>query len=371
MDVAYLEQSRREYELTRHLSLANVDPSALQTLKATGTCEVLLPETLFDLDCPGHYMRRIKSVSLSAPGVTGPFTPVHCTLTLLSSAVRARPLVAGASADDYGRPDPEDDRFTFAHVPVQTVVTSRGDNDSGLFETNLRDERYLPFEGRGVVESRWRLELPAEFRAFDYDTISDVVLHIRYTAREGGDRLRGAALAAIDAQLRQETEAAAGFVLGRVFALRTESPDEWHKLVHGETQAMALSIHKDRFPYAFQRHGTIELLGADLYFFGTDTVQGDPGTLRFGLSCTAREDAAAEPLPTALLNLALFSDDGRVVHASTSFPEDFLAPTGAWRLAVDTVSSGSAWATAEAPVRLSPSSVKDAYLVVRYRVSLP
>ncbi|MBL8066243.1 MAG: prepilin-type N-terminal cleavage/methylation domain-containing protein, partial [Chthonomonadaceae bacterium] len=44
-------------------------------------------------------------------------------------------------------------------------------NDSGLFETNLRDERYLPFEGSGA-ESHWNIELPTSFPAFDYGTIS-------------------------------------------------------------------------------------------------------------------------------------------------------------------------------------------------------
>ncbi|MCX9029027.1 MAG: hypothetical protein OIN86_12730 [Candidatus Methanoperedens sp.] len=58
-----------------------------------------------------------------------------------------------------------------------------------LFETNLRDERYLPFELSGAV-SQWRLELPADVRQFDYNTISDVILHLRYTARDGGEQLR-------------------------------------------------------------------------------------------------------------------------------------------------------------------------------------
>ena len=44
------------------------------------------------------------------------------------------------------------------------------------------------------------IELPAEYQAFDCTTISDATLnqwicdHLRYTAREGGDSLRAAAL---------------------------------------------------------------------------------------------------------------------------------------------------------------------------------
>src|SRR5262249_38296881 len=49
LEMAYLEQNRREYELTRHVSLARLDPMALLRLKATGTCEVDIPEWLFDM----------------------------------------------------------------------------------------------------------------------------------------------------------------------------------------------------------------------------------------------------------------------------------------------------------------------------------
>lgn len=49
-----------------------------------------------------------------------------------------------------------------------------------MFETNLHDERLLPFEGAGA-ESTWKLELPASFRQFDYSTISwaDIPLTVK------------------------------------------------------------------------------------------------------------------------------------------------------------------------------------------------
>ena len=48
----------------------------------------MIPEWLFDLDTPGHYLRRIKSVSVSIPSVVGPYTSINCKLTLLESHVR-------------------------------------------------------------------------------------------------------------------------------------------------------------------------------------------------------------------------------------------------------------------------------------------
>ena len=91
MEMSYHDHNKREYELTKHVSLRQLDPVALLSLKATGTCEVTLHEWLFDLDCPGHYMRRIKTVSLSIPSVTGPYTSVNCTLSLLKSSLRWSP----------------------------------------------------------------------------------------------------------------------------------------------------------------------------------------------------------------------------------------------------------------------------------------
>ena len=249
MEMAYLELNRREYELTKHVSLLQVDPLALIELRATGRCTVRLPEELFDMDGPGHYFRRIKSVAVSIPCITGPYAGVNCTLTLLKSSVRTTPVVG----DEYARADAEDTRFNDYFGSLQSIVTSSGQNDSGLFETNLRDERYLPFENSGVI-SEWQLQLPAnpskgEPRQFDYDTISDVILHVRYTAREGGGLLRQRAIAHNNDLF---TEArAVGAV--RLFSVRHEFPGEWARLQAappaGQRRALALTLRPEHFPF--------------------------------------------------------------------------------------------------------------------------
>ena len=83
-----------------------------------------------------------------------------------------------------------DPRIVRQYGAREAIATSSGQNDSGMFELNFRDERYLPFEGSGVI-STWQLQLPgdpskSEPVQFDYNTITDVILHLRYTAREGG-----------------------------------------------------------------------------------------------------------------------------------------------------------------------------------------
>lgn len=250
MEMAYHELNQREYELTKHVSLLQVDPLALVQLRMTGRCTVRLEESLFDLDGPGHYFRRIKTVAVSIPCVAGPYASVNCTLTLLKSTIRTTPV----PGDQYPQLDAEDTRFSSYSGSLQSIVTSSAQNDSGLFETNLRDERYLPFENSGVI-SEWQLQLPTnpskqEPAQFDYATISDVILHLRYTAREGGGLLRSGALANLKAVITEAT--AAGSV--RLFSLRHEFPSEWARFLSQEPAAnqryeLALTLRPEHYPY--------------------------------------------------------------------------------------------------------------------------
>jgi hypothetical protein len=68
--------------------------------------------------------------------------------------------------DGYARQGTEDSRRSDHFGSLQTIITSHAQNDSGMVETNLRDERYLPFEGSGGV-CEWQLELPADVRRFN------------------------------------------------------------------------------------------------------------------------------------------------------------------------------------------------------------
>ncbi len=254
MEMAYHDLNQREYELTKHVSLLQVDPHALLQLRATGRCTVTLPEELFDMDGPGHYFRRIKNVAVSIPCVVGPYTSVNCTLTLFKSSIRTKPLLG---EDGYARANAEDSRFSDHFGSLQSIVTSTGQNDSGMFETNLRDERYLPFELSGVV-SEWQLELPADVPQFDYDTISDVILHIRYTAREGGGLLRNGAVANLKTAIAGAS--AAGSV--RLFSVRHEFPSAWAKFkgvkIGGDTNTAELSLNLREEHYPFWSKGRLK-----------------------------------------------------------------------------------------------------------------
>src|SRR5262249_29482481 len=145
---------------------------------------------------------------------------------------------------------------------AQSIVTSTGNNDSGMFETNLRDERMLPFEGMGAI-STWQLELPTQLKSFDYSTISDVIIHVRYTARDGGELLGSTATTeiALDMQNPAKSE------LALLFAPRYDFATEWAAFQN--TNTFTFSLRKDYFPYMVQGSSTLAVQGADLYAPGS------------------------------------------------------------------------------------------------------
>jgi hypothetical protein len=262
MEVAYLDTHHRELEITKHISLQQLDPYALTELIETGSCAFALPEALFDVDFPGHYMRRIKSASLTIPAVIGPYASVNGTLRLVSSDIRVDDRLAGGS---YARQNP-DSRFRNGRCATDSIVVSSAQADSGLFETNLRDDRYLPFEGAGAL-STWRLELCTAFHPFDYQSISDVVLHLRYTARQGSSDFRSQVETQLDAAVNRIATATGEVGLRRAFSLRHEFPSQWQRFASapadGGAPMFAMRITADRFPALFARRG-IRLLGADV-----------------------------------------------------------------------------------------------------------
>ncbi|MCP5107466.1 MAG: hypothetical protein GY950_29025 [bacterium] len=279
LDIAFIEQNKREYEIGKHISMAMLNPLALVQLKEQGSCEVDIPEILFDLDYPGQYMRRIKSVSLTIPCVSGPYASVSCKLTLLQNRIRA----SVDTSSGYAYEGISDTRFIHNIIGIQSIAASSAQNDDGLFELNFRDERYLPFEGGGAV-STWRLELPSDFRAFDYNSISDVIIHMNYTAREGGDLLKtavsGEMTDAVNNMLKDFE--GNGTELLRVFSLKHEFSNDWHQLFSGPEQVATLKIETRHFPYIFH-DWDLDLSGVTVFLQPKEGSVIDTGGLTFSI----------------------------------------------------------------------------------------
>jgi len=165
---------------------------------------------------------------------------------LQASSLRVSPLLANGV---YGRDPSQDDiRFVDYFGATDVVVTSGASNDSGMFESNLHDERFLPFEGAGAI-STWTLTLPNELRAFDYSTISDVILHVRYTAREAGGSLAVTATKELIKIFADATRSPQALILN----LKYDFPTEWAAFVNGAgSSPFTAKIDTSFLPYYVQ-----------------------------------------------------------------------------------------------------------------------
>ena len=274
MDSAYIGNNVRELEITKHISLALINPVALLQLKETGSCSFALPEELFDLDFPAHYFRRTKSVSISIPCIAGPYTSVNATLRLSTNEYRISKTET--TKDDYKKTTDETNtpgsgRFRSVPNSISSIATSSAQMDSGMFELNFRDERYLPFEGAGAA-STWSLELMTDpsLRQFNYETISDVIFHVKYTAREG--EAKGAIL---NLQEVINEAAISGMPLSIAFDMRHDFADEWHQFINDtgttDTASLIIDISKDMLPF-FAVNKNVQVSALSIYAKKKDTT---------------------------------------------------------------------------------------------------
>lgn len=184
MHAQYLKNNKRELEIRKTVSLKHLnakDPEANKTwaeikkaLIEDGACQFKLTQKMFDDDFPGqnHYMRRIKTVSVTLPGNFGPYTDVCALLTQNYSKVEMAATVGSAVKENLRA--------------NQQIALSHGMDDNGHCQINFQDERYLPFEFTGGISS-WILSFPnKEAQSALINSLSNVVVHVCYTARTEG-----------------------------------------------------------------------------------------------------------------------------------------------------------------------------------------
>lgn len=190
MEKNYLEKDERALEVTRTVSLAEVyiglsDNSFtftdkiielvnagkgsagtdLNGLKVEGT-QLQANLKLSDLDIAADYpeglgkTRRIKQISVTLPAFLGPYQDVRAILSYGGSTIMPR----GCKA----------------------IAISHGMNDSGQFQMDFNDAKYLPFEGLPVDDTG---TLTLSFPDINDKqknlllSLNDIILHIRYTIR--------------------------------------------------------------------------------------------------------------------------------------------------------------------------------------------
>lgn len=189
MENSYLEKDKRALEITKIVSLDDTyqglsrEPFGFEQVvdlingKVTklGTAEngitlkngqlqasIKLSDLAIDQDYPADLgkLRRVKQISVTLPALTGAYQNIRAVLNYGGSAVKPR----GCSA----------------------IAISHGMNDSGQFQLNFNDDRYLPFEGLPVNDSSTlTLSFPdaTDKQKEVLLTLNDIILHINYTIR--------------------------------------------------------------------------------------------------------------------------------------------------------------------------------------------
>ena len=237
MEHAYLETHDRSMEITKTISLLDLDAMALIGLKNTGICEFNFTEQLFDYDFPGHYNRQIKTIAMKI--VAGDGRTVNATLTQLRNKTLLEPdakAVKYLLAPKGTQPMAIRSDWRSSQQIAVSQVDPYSEQSNGLFELNFGDERYLPFEGTGAISS-WRLALGGKKGSYDINELQDVLIEIKYSARQGGstfaDTVKG---------MLKPYDTAVHLDIAQTY------PNEFFAFVNGETDELVINITRDDLP---------------------------------------------------------------------------------------------------------------------------
>ena len=156
------------------------------------------------------------------------------------------------------------------------------------------------------------------------DTITDVIIHIRYTSREGGELLRKGAMKNLKTLI--DDSAATGTT--RLFSVRHEFPNEWEKFrsvqIDNNNPFAELSLPLREEHYPFWSKGSLNVVREVKVFARSDK---NTITLRPAANDNTKEDVLSEdksvgglkagkldkiPLPNPVGAASLFIDDNNM-----------------------------------------------------------
>ncbi|MCT8342099.1 MULTISPECIES: Tc toxin subunit A-related protein [Photorhabdus] len=201
MEDAHLKQDQRVLEVERTVSLANIYKEKSQFSLTEKIAELVKNKlgtagsgnnalkfgtksaktslqasiSLADLQICHDYpegsgvgnVRRIKQISVTLPALLGPYQDVQAILSY--------------SGDVTGLTE-----------SCKSLAVSHGMNDSGQFQLDFNDGKFLPFEGIDIDKGTLTLSFPNAIgegskegkQQTMLESLSDIILHIRYTIRQ-------------------------------------------------------------------------------------------------------------------------------------------------------------------------------------------
>jgi hypothetical protein len=358
MEKDAIDSSSRSLEIEKTISMVQLNPKALLDLKDTGECTFELSEKLFDYDFPGHYSRKIKSISISIPAIVGPYQNIKATLTQLSNQTVIKAGDEGVDAVNFllggdRASNPPADVLRSNWWVNQQIALSNGVNDSGMFELNFNDARFLPFEGTGAV-STWRLSMPYATNNIDFSSISDIIVNLKYTASNGGAKFR---------QDVTKLPALQPYYGAGFLSLAQQYSQQWYSFLHdppdsvNDTQAMDFEL----LPNLFPRHLQPDTGRLDGLFFTLDVLKGiDTSSSPSYISINI---PGQDPLPVTL------SEDNTFSYEYSRNREPKLENiVGPWAIVFDLEKTPADMKeTVDGVTKLKPEVIKNIQLILYYK----
>ena len=115
--------------------------------------------------------------------------------------------------------------------------------------------------------------MPKKHNNFDFNTISDVLINVKYTAREGGERLKDAAEISLEDWLKgikdsQISEGEPG--IARLFSSKHELSSQFYKFLHpkdsNSVQRLDLDLTSIRFPFLNDSNKKLKIKAISVFF---------------------------------------------------------------------------------------------------------
>ncbi len=263
LDQFAINTDKRKLQLTKTISLAQLDPIAFETFRATGKLSFSTPMELFDHDFPGQYLRLVRQVKTSVLALVPPTAGIKATL---QHSGLSRVVIGGdIFQEKIIRQTPE------------MVALSAAQETNGLFDMQQSNHFLNPFEGAGVATS-WEFTLEKAANLFDYSTIADVLFTIEYTAMH-------------DFNYEQQVIARLGSEMNaiRMYSLKSDFPDQWFDLHNPDQTINPMEISLDTSETDYPPHlsdiiisGSGGVSGVKLLVITKDqSISLDPITLNF------------------------------------------------------------------------------------------
>ncbi len=203
MEMAYTQQNTRRLNITKTISLKSLlsnhqvktDETPLITwdevkaaLKGEKKLSFEFSHQFFDTDFPGHYARKIHSLSVTFPTLLPPYQNMRVLLEQTSNTLLVSPDIEAVKSL-YTPKEQTNNESIIRNLRInQKIILSRGNDDSGEFpEDGFAGGQYHSFEHTGAV-SHWRLSVPRPKNCPELiDNLNDIIIKLNYTAKSGDE----------------------------------------------------------------------------------------------------------------------------------------------------------------------------------------